>query len=1381
MNRFILLVGALLVSSVAFSQTLTALQTFRGSDTPNGSGNQDYFGGEIALSGNTAVVSAPAHNDFRGAAYVFELNGSNQWIQVAKLTASDAAIDQSFGHAVAIENNVIVVGAPGVSRIDQGVYIFEKPGAGWLNMTETIKLNTPYSGSSSSGFGFSVDIQNDEILVGAPYEDNGTIVAAGRIYVYEKSGVSWTTAFVRAELTTTNVGNGDLIGYSAVFGDNFIVTGALTGSVAGTLHVFEKPATGTWANATTESIILSGSDRSTQDGFGGVVGTNGEFITSIGALNGSVNTDMNLYVFKRQSTKWSDQSTQNESTLVNLPSYFPFQGFNNSHPITSLELQSNLLLIGDGLSTGPTNGNTTPTGSVFIRDSRTGTLIKEIDGLDFATTGRFGAALAIDGSRLLIASPHETRGGVVRYFNLSYDLSVSRQLCSGGSISFGTQTITSTGTYQEQFTSGNGLDSLVTLTVSNSTLAMTTSKTDNLCFGASNGEINIGKSGGTAPYEYSIDGTNYGSTPSFSFLAAGSYTVYVRDANGCVVSKAVTIEAPDQIQLTAVNPTNASCNGEASGEIAITATGGTGSLSFSVDGTNFGPSPITELTPGTYNITAKDQIGCERVIATGVNISEPPSSLTPAVDTGLSTVYGTPVSGIVITPDPSDTEVNYFQISNILGGNLFKNDGVTAIAQGEFITKAEGLAGLVFAPTQQGPNLGFTVRSAASNRVSCLGGSSVGSVITVAKAPLTATGISETIGYGTSPTNGIQYTGFVNGETESVLTSLPTASTTATAGSVVGTYPLTLAGGAADNYDITLVNGLITVEKAKLTVNIASQSKTYGASNPALSFSYSGFVLNENQSVIDTSPTISTTIDEFSGAGSYTISGSGGSDDSYDFIYVDGTFTVNQAPLSLTVNDKAITYGEALPTLDGTLSGVINNDNIMVSYSTTATSTADAGDYPITASLSDPDNKLGNYNVSNTPGTLTIGQADQLITLAAISDVDLAEVNEVAVTASVDSGLPLTYTITQGQAFAAFNADNSLILLSGTGTVILEVSQAGDTNYKAASESVSFNAVDSRKSNQTITIGNIERVTYGEVLTVSANASSSLPVSLTVVSGPATLNGTELTFSAVGMVVIEASQNGNEAFNPASPFTQQFEVTPAVLSVTAGSQTIIYGEAIPALQYSISGFVNGETEAVLTSVPTLSTTATGDSDAGAYPILVGGAMADNYTFNYLEGVLTIDKITAGISIFDLEQQADGTPKAVSVVTDPAGLMFTITYNGNADPPLVAGTYEIVITIDEVNYKGSETATFVITDEKNILSVHPNPTLVKVYPSPTTDYLTIEGDDIQRMQVLNLNGEVQRESNGASVKWDLSNLASGIYFVKIQTRGGSVEIRRIIKN
>ncbi len=91
---------------------------------------------------------------------------------------------------------------------------------------------------------------------------------------------------------------------------------------------------------------------------------------------------------------------------------------------------------------------------------------------------------------------------------------------------------------------------------------------------------------------------------------------------------------------------------------------------------------------------------------------------------------------------------------------------------------------------------------------------------------------------------------------------------------------------------------------------------------------------------------------------------------------------VAPAPLKLVVDDKTMAFDSTLPTLTGTVTGVVNSDGITASFSTTATPTSPVGSYPITATLDDPKGRLSNYTVSNVAGTLTITPATPTVTWA---------------------------------------------------------------------------------------------------------------------------------------------------------------------------------------------------------------------------------------------------------------------------------------------------------------------------------------------------------------------------------------------------------------
>ncbi|MBX2971046.1 MAG: gliding motility-associated C-terminal domain-containing protein, partial [Cyclobacteriaceae bacterium] len=165
--------------------------------------------------------------------------------------------------------------------------------------------------------------------------------------------------------------------------------------------------------------------------------------------------------------------------------------------------------------------------------------------------------------------------------------------------------------------------------------------------------------------------------------------------------------------------------------------------------------------------------------------------------------------------------------------------------------------------------------------------------ITVNKINLTARANNISRVYGLdNPELTIAYTGFVNGELESVLDSKPTTSTTATKTTSVGTYPITVSGGADNNYNFVYTAGTLTITKATLTATADNKTKLFGTPNPELTISYTGFANTDNANDIDVKPTVSTTATLSSPQGGYPITVSGGSDNNYNFTYVQGTLTV---------------------------------------------------------------------------------------------------------------------------------------------------------------------------------------------------------------------------------------------------------------------------------------------------------------------------------------------------------------------------------------------------------------------------------------------------------------------------------------------------------
>jgi hypothetical protein len=150
------------------------------------------------------------------------------------------------------------------------------------------------------------------------------------------------------------------------------------------------------------------------------------------------------------------------------------------------------------------------------------------------------------------------------------------------------------------------------------------------------GAINVNATGGTAPYLYSIDGGNsFQTSANFDFLAAGTYTVVVMDANGCTQTTAVTILEPDPISISVVSLTPALC-GQANGSITLLASGGTGSFLYYINGQSQSSPTFNNLAPGTYTFRVCDMNYC--VYDTTITIPNTPGIVGVGTSTNPSCV-----------------------------------------------------------------------------------------------------------------------------------------------------------------------------------------------------------------------------------------------------------------------------------------------------------------------------------------------------------------------------------------------------------------------------------------------------------------------------------------------------------------------------------------------------------------------------------------------------------------------------------------------------------------------------------------------------------------------------------------------------------------------
>jgi large repetitive protein len=133
-------------------------------------------------------------------------------------------------------------------------------------------------------------------------------------------------------------------------------------------------------------------------------------------------------------------------------------------------------------------------------------------------------------------------------------------------------------------------------------------KTDAICYGQPNGTITVTGSG-TAPLQYRLDNNAYQNSNVFNAVAAGTYTVTIKDANGCMASKTINVNQPNPMSAE-VTIKNVSCFDGTDGAITVNVNGGTSPYSYSWSDGTTGSNNIVGRPAGTYTVTVKDGKGC---------------------------------------------------------------------------------------------------------------------------------------------------------------------------------------------------------------------------------------------------------------------------------------------------------------------------------------------------------------------------------------------------------------------------------------------------------------------------------------------------------------------------------------------------------------------------------------------------------------------------------------------------------------------------------------------------------------------------------------------------------------------------------------------------
>jgi len=741
-----------------------------------------------------------------------------------------------------------------------------------------------------------------------------------------------------------------------------------------------------------------------------------------------------------------------------------------------------------------------------------------------------------------------------------------------------------------------------------------------------------------------------------------TYTISVTNNGSDPAAATVTNSLPSGFTLVSCSASgNGACIGSsAAANFYLLQSGETQTVTLVAQaGAAIPDGTVTTDTASISNSSAVDANAANNSASATVTVAQP--ATTSLTASATSVTYGsasTTLSAVLTTP------------GGPLAGKTvsFTLNGSPA---GSAVTDATGLASVSASITGLGAG-SYPVTANFAGDVNNTAASASATLV-INPAVLTVTSANATRIYGDpNPAFSFTITGFVNGETVAVVSGSPVC-TSADPTAAVGTYPITCTTGtlAAANYTFTFVSGNLTITPAALSVAAADATRVYGDPNPAFTGTITGIKNGDNitatysttataASPVGTYPITPALVDPTSKLGNYTVTST------------NGTLTVTPSPLSATAANTTRAYGDP-NNLTGTLTGVKNGDDITAVYSTTATATSVPGTYPITTSLLDPTNKLGNYSVVITNNTLTIVPATLTVSVANASMVYGDAVPALSGTiAGIKDGENIT---------ASYSTTATSTSAPGTYPIVAAVSDNGTgvlANYTVV---INNGTLTISPAPLVVTAANASRL-YGDpnpgftgTITGLKN-SDNIGAIFSAAADPTSPVG---TYSIIPTLTDPNNKLGNYSVTLNNGV---LTVAPAPLSVVAADASRLYGDPNPAFSGTLTGIKNSDN-----ITASFSSAADPTSPVGTYPIVP--SLADptaklaNYVVTSTNGTLTVSPAPLSIQADDATAPVGGPfPTFTGTI---AGLknsdVITASYSTTADATSPAGTYPIIPAAD----------------------------------------------------------------------------------------------------
>jgi hypothetical protein len=444
-----------------------------------------------------------------------------------------------------------------------------------------------------------------------------------------------------------------------------------------------------------------------------------------------------------------------------------------------------------------------------------------------------------------------------------------------------------------------------------------------------------------------------------------------------------------------------------------------------------------------------------------------------------------------------------------------------------------------------------------------------------------------------------------------------------------------------------------TVGKAAATITLGSLSQTYtsAALAPTSTTSPTGLSVGYTYTLNSAAVTAPTN------AGSYAVTATI-SDTNYSGTQT-GTLVIGAAPLTVAASNASMVAGASVPTFSGTLTGVLGSDGITATYAIPSScSTTVAGTCTITATLVDPNGKLGNYLVTNTTGTLTITGSAIVPTVAiGVSPSSTTYGQALTLTATLTPYKSGTLT-TDGETVTFKNGTTTIgsgTLASGTASFTTTATQLAAGNYSftavyaPATTDTAFDTNTSAaqsftvsKAAATITLGSLSQTyTSAALAPTSTTSPTGLSVGYTYTLNSAAVTApTNAGSYAVTATIADTNYSGTQ--------TGTLVIGAAPLTVAASNATMVAGASVPTFSGTLTGVLGSDGITATYAIPSSCSTAAAGTCTITATLVDPKSKLGNYLVTNTTGTLTI---TAGanpklsissISAVSLKQIGSGT-------------------------------------------------------------------------------------------------------------------------------------------